>query len=97
MTRSIDRANRKQPSAGSNPNQGEGDKESAKRFNEQQEMFVKSERGQRAIDKAGEVSPGEENELAEAERKGRERAKDEDPAVTRGHRRSDRNSPDHGK
>jgi hypothetical protein len=64
-------------------NQGEGDKASAKRYNEAQKAFVQSERGQDAIDEAGDVSPGEAREGERAEAEGRARAKGEDPAVTR--------------
>lgn len=66
------------------PNQGEGDKASAKRYNESQRQFVQSERGQQAIDDAGELSPEEARDGERAEAAGRARAKEEDPAVTRG-------------
>lgn len=69
------------PDAGRN--QGEGDKASAKRYNEEQQAFVHSERGQDAIDDAGDVSPEEETEGERAEAAGRARSKGEDPAVTR--------------
>lgn len=64
-------------------NQGEGDKASAKRYNEEQKAFVHSKRGQQAIDEAGEVEPGEAAEGERAEAAGRARSKGEDPAVTR--------------
>ncbi len=64
-------------------NQGEGDTASAKRYNEAQQAFVKSPRGQDAIDQAGDLSPAEERDGERAEVAGRSRAKAEDPAVTR--------------
>jgi hypothetical protein len=67
-------------------NQGEGDRESARRFNDSAEAFVNSERGRAAIDDAGDVGEDEIDELIDAEQSGRERAKEEDPAVTRSYR-----------
>lgn len=64
-------------------NQGEGDRESARKFNESSEAFVNSSRGRAAIDNAGDVTEGEVDELIDAEDSGRERAKGEDPAVSR--------------
>jgi hypothetical protein len=52
-------------------NQGEGDKESAARYNKEQQEFVKSGR----VDEAAR----EATEDLDAERKGRERAKAFDP------------------
>ncbi len=71
------------PSDASNRNQGEGDKESARRFNEAEQSFVKSRRGEQAIAQAGDVDPDEVEELEQAERAGRARTRGEDPAVTR--------------
>lgn len=65
-------------------NQGEGDKASAKRYNEAQRQFVQSDRGQQAIDEAGDMSSEEARAAERAEAEGRARAKAEDPAVTRG-------------
>ena len=64
-----------------NRNQGEGDKESARRFNEAEQNFVNSRHGERAIARAGDVDPAQVKELEQAERAGR--ARGEDPAVTR--------------
>ena len=64
-------------------NQGEGDKQSAKRYNEAQQSFVHSSRGQAAIDEAGELTPEQVAEGKRAERAGKARAKGEDPAVRR--------------
>lgn len=56
-------------------NQGEGDKESAERYNKDQQEFARSGR----VDKAAR----EATEDREAEEKGRERAKELDPDVHR--------------
>lgn len=74
---------RRNQSVPTGSNQGEGDKASAKRYNEAQQAFVKSPRGQDAIDQAGDLSPAEERDGERAESAGRSRAKAEDPAVTR--------------
>lgn len=65
-------------------NQGEGDKESARRYNEAQQAFVHSPRGQEAIADAGDLSEAETREGEQAEAAGRARARGEDPAVRRG-------------
>ena len=64
-------------------NQGEGDTESARRYNESQQDFVNSARPRAAIDDAGEVDPDELEDLEDAEQAGLARAKEEDPAVLR--------------
>lgn len=56
-------------------NQGEGDKESAKRYNQDQQEFVKSGR----VDDAAREAADD----PEAERKARERAKELDPEENR--------------
>lgn len=61
-------------------NQGEGDRESAKRYNEATQKFVESGKVDEAARKAAEQDP---EEAKESERKGRERAKEVDPAVHR--------------
>ncbi len=63
-------------------NQGEGDRESARRFNRNARDFVESGKVEDAARRAGE-SDKEEGE--QAEKVGRERAKEFDPAVTRDH------------
>ena len=68
----------------STSNHGEGDPEAAERFNSAEQQFVDSTRGKQKIQEGAHVRPEEEADLAQAERSGRERAKDEDPAVTRG-------------
>ncbi len=52
-------------------NQGEGDKESARRYNEAQQAFVHSSRGQDAIEDAGDLSEAEAREGERAEAAGR--------------------------
>lgn len=64
-------------------NQGEGDKESAERFNKMEQEFVQSERGRQAIESVVELDDAEQDALEAAEREGKARAKGEDPAVSR--------------
>lgn len=64
-------------------NQGEGDVESARRYNEAQQDFVESPQGRAAIENAGDVEQDELEELEDAEAQGLARAKEEDPAVHR--------------
>lgn len=82
-------------SSAGNHNQGEGDKESARRFNEAEQSFVNSRRGKQAIAQAGDVEPAEAEVLEQAERAGRARARSEDPAVTRIVNRDDETSRKH--
>lgn len=63
-------------------NQGEGDKESAAKYNKEQQEFVKSGRVDDAARKA--------TEDPDAERKGRERAKEFDPEEERDYSRPDK-------
>jgi hypothetical protein len=60
-------------------NHGEGNPEAAARFNTAEQEFVHSARGKKKIKKGPDVRPGEEAELAEAERVGREHAKGSEP------------------
>jgi len=62
-------------------NQGEGDKESDRRFREAQSKFVHSEEGRRKIRQAGKVSEEEARKLREAEEKAKAHAKGEDPTI----------------
>lgn len=64
-------------------NKGEGDPEAAERFNTAEREFVKSERGQQEIQKGAQVRPDEQADLANAERKGRERAKNDDSGAAK--------------
>ncbi len=68
----------------STSNHGEGDPEAAARFNSAEQKFVDSTRGKQKIQEGAHVRPEDEADLAKAEKAARERAKGEDPAVTRG-------------
>ncbi len=61
-------------------NQGEGDRESAKRYNEDTQKFVESGKVDEAAKKAGQ---GDKKEMERAEQAGKDRAKELDPAVDR--------------
>jgi hypothetical protein len=61
--------------------QGEGDKESDRKYRERTQQFVKSKRGQKEIEHAGDLSKEEAQRLQKYEEKGKARAKDEDPQV----------------
>jgi hypothetical protein len=63
-------------------NHGEGDPEAADRFNTAERRFVDSARGKRKIQEGAQVRPAEEAELADAEKRGRERAKGDDSDAT---------------
>jgi hypothetical protein len=65
-------------------NQGEGDRESAERYNQSTRDFVKSGKVEEAARKAGE---GDKQDMARAEQAGKERAKELDPAVQRDYSR----------
>ena len=66
-------------------NEGEGNKTADRNYREATKEFVESERGQREIENAGNVSPREEKDIRRAEEQAKQRAKDHDPAeVTRG-------------
>jgi hypothetical protein len=71
----------------SQANHGEGDPEAAERFNEAERKFVNSDRGKQKINEGPHVKPNEEADLANAERLGRERAKDDDSAAGHGAKR----------
>lgn len=60
--------------------QGEGDRESAKRYNKDTREFVESGKVDEAARKAGE---GDQEEMERAEESGEDRAKEFDPAVER--------------
>lgn len=60
--------------------QGEGDRESAKRYNEDTKKFVESGKVDEAARKAGQ---GDEAEMERAEDLGKKRAKEFDPAEDR--------------
>ena len=61
--------------------QGEGDKESDRKYRERTAEFLKSKKGREEIERAGELSEEEARRLREYEEKGKARAKDEDPQI----------------
>jgi hypothetical protein len=61
--------------------QGEGDKESDRKYRTRATEFVKSKRGQQEIGKAGDVSEAEARKLKKYEEQGKARAKGEDPQI----------------
>jgi len=64
-----------------NQNQGEGDKEAAKNFNEAEQKFVKSGKVPAAAANAKPKSEAEDKDMKRAEDIGRSHSKGEDPAV----------------
>ena len=62
----------------SSHNHGEGNPQAADRFNSAEQDFVNSKRGQQKIKEGPKVRPDEEADLANAEKAGREHAKDDD-------------------
>ena len=68
-------------------NQGEGDRESARRFNEAERAFVESERGRDAIRSGPRPkTPDEERDLEDAEEAAQRRALENDPEESRDYR-----------
>ena len=69
-------------------NQGEGDRESARRFNDAERAFVDSERGRAAIRTGGKAHDAdEEDALRDAESDAASRAHENDPEEKRDHRK----------
>ncbi len=62
---------------------GEGDYESARRYNEATKQFVEDDKVRDAVKNAAPHSAQEAKELEAAEQKGLERSKGEDPSVKR--------------
>jgi len=71
----------------SSRNEGEGNKTADRNYREATKNFVESERGQREISHAGDVSAGEEREITQAEEEAKSRAKEHDPEEVRDTRR----------
>ena len=71
----------------SSQNEGEGNKTADRNYREATQKFVESERGQREINHAGDVSASEEREIAEAEEQAKSRAKEHDPEEVQDSRR----------
>ncbi|MBI1395331.1 MAG: hypothetical protein GC151_05060 [Betaproteobacteria bacterium] len=65
-------------------NQGEGDRESARRYDDEARTFAESGEVDRAARNARPRTPEEAERLRRAEAEGRARAKGEDPAVSHG-------------
>jgi hypothetical protein len=61
--------------------QGEGDKESDRKYRKRTTEFLKSKKGQQAVEHAGGLSEEEARKLKKYEEQGKARAKDEDPQV----------------
>jgi hypothetical protein len=66
-----------------NRNQGEGDRESAKRYNEATQKFVKSGRVDKAARDATHMTDEERRAAEQAEQAGKRRAKELDPEEKR--------------
>ncbi len=63
-------------------NQGEGDKESARKYNQETEAFAKSGKVEKAAKDAKEALDGSEGaELKQAEKAGKAHSKGEDPQL----------------
>jgi len=69
---------------------GEGDRESARRYNESATEFVESEEGQEAIERSGTDDRSTDCEASEAEAVARRRAKELDPRVRRDYKEATR-------
>lgn len=65
---------------GTSENEGEGNKSADRNYRKATKEFVESERGKRAIENAGNVSPSEEKDIRRAEEQAKQHAKDHDPA-----------------
>lgn len=70
-----------------NKNQGEGDRESARRYNEATEKFVKSAKGRDERHKADHSGDNEKSELDAAVREAESHAKEHDPESKRDYSR----------
>jgi hypothetical protein len=70
--------------ASEDKNQGEGNREAAREFNQDQQKFVRdSDRVKRKAEEAERAVEGKERAALErAEREGKRHAKDEDPEIT---------------
>ncbi len=64
-------------------NQGEGDRDSARRYNEKTQKFVKSDKGRASTKKADHKGRNSPEELKKAEEDAAARAKENDPEALR--------------
>ena len=78
-------SNDKGPAGGKN--QGEGDRDAARRYNQDQREFVESGKVKQAAEQAKGQDPAE---AEAAEKAGKERAKELDPAEKRDYRKPDK-------
>ncbi len=62
-------------------NQGEGDREAARHYNDDQQSFVRSGKAREAARRAAPADAAQAEELERAEREGLAHAKGEDPTV----------------
>jgi hypothetical protein len=69
----------------SKSNQGEGDREAARHYNEATEKYLKEGKVEQHKKDFKNLSEAEKAELREAEEKGLKKAKEKDPAVKRDH------------
>ena len=76
--------NQPQSIGNNNDMQGEGNYDAARRYDKAQRDFVESGQVDDAARKAKPKNAEEAEELRRAEQEGKSRAKDEDPAVSRG-------------
>jgi hypothetical protein len=60
-------------------NEGEGNKSADRNYREATQKFVESERGRKAIAKAGDVDPREQEEIERAEEEAKRHAREHDP------------------
>lgn len=63
--------------------QGEGDRESAREYNEDTARYVKSGKVDQAAKDAADVSDAEKQDMRRAEEEGKKHAKESDPQVPR--------------
>jgi hypothetical protein len=75
-------------------NQGEGNKEAARRFNKETRQFLETEEAKKRLTEGAELDEEEEAEGLEAEKRGRQRAKEADPEVVRDYDQPTRPSND---
>jgi hypothetical protein len=61
--------------------QGEGDKEADRNYRKRTTEFLKSKKGQQAVEHAGDLSEEEARKLKKYEEQGKARAKGEDPQI----------------
>lgn len=64
-------------------NEGEGNKTADRNYRKATQDFVESQRGQREIGKAGEVTPEDAAEIRRAEEEAKARAREHDPTEVR--------------